>query len=298
MDKIKSNLKGLIAATVALLFFAMVMFLPWMYAGTSVSSNMPGYMNQDLSEGISGYELLDTNFFDVDAGFLVFIFQLLLLLVAIGMLAMSVFMILKGFFGIEVGPINKIIDKFGCWVHLGFGGLTVLVLIAGIIVTLCNGDSKTLNLGSYFVSMTAGFSLGWGIFVAVLFNAGSWAAVFVLEKMGIIGDDVAVAGPKVSYVCSKCGAKAAKGAAFCNQCGGKVDEVVTLPVVYACSQCGAPSKAGVAFCNQCGGKIEANTPAPVPAPAPAPAPANVCSQCGAQLRPGAAFCNQCGNKIG
>ena len=250
---------------------------------------------------------------------------------------MSVFMILKGFFGIEVGPINNMIDKFGTWLHLGFGGLTVMVLISVIIVSLCNGGQETISAGWYTYTVETSISIGWALIVAVLLNAGSWAAVFVLEKMGVIGDEAAAGSAKVSYVCSQCGAKAAKGAAFCNKCGGKVEEIVTLPMVYACSQCGAPSKAGIAFCNKCGGriegkeappkpvyacsqcgapskagiafcnkcggKIEASVPAPVAAPAPAPvaAPAptaNVCSQCGAQLRPGAAFCNQCGNEIG
>lgn len=58
-------------------------------------------------------------------------------------------------------------------------------------------------------------------------------------------------------VCPNCGAPAAEGVKFCNQCGTKLE--VAAPVAEAkkfCTNCGAEAVPGVKFCSQCGSKIE------------------------------------------
>lgn len=70
-------------------------------------------------------------------------------------------------------------------------------------------------------------------------------------------DQAAKKAAPAGAVCPNCGAPAADGVKFCNQCGAKLE--VPAPVVEAkkfCTNCGAEAVPGVKFCSQCGTKIE------------------------------------------
>ncbi len=130
-------------------------------------------------------------------------------------------------------------------------------------------------------------------------------------------------------ICPSCGSQQPDGAAFCDECGAKLEEIPPdLPaappsqpaptaVATTCSVCGAPITPGEAFCDSCGARLDqgaakpASPPAaPAPpsqsaAPGPSPAPtvlagtpspdvAPVCPSCGAQVEPGSRFCDMCG----
>lgn len=115
-------------------------------------------------------------------------------------------------------------------------------------------------------------------------------------------------------VCQTCGSQQPDGAAFCDECGAKLEQVATAvmphaatppqstPTVVAttCPVCGAPVTPGEAFCDDCGaalGQAAPAPPAPATVPASAPAGALVCSNCGAQLEPGSSFCDMCGAPV-
>lgn len=51
--------------------------------------------------------------------------------------------------------------------------------------------------------------------------------------------------------CRICNAELKKGAAFCQECGAKVEEESTENISKCC-KCGAELEAGIKFCNQCG----------------------------------------------
>jgi hypothetical protein len=122
-------------------------------------------------------------------------------------------------------------------------------------------------------------------------------------------------------VCPNCGSQQPDGAAFCDDCGAKLGELVPAPPPAAapsaaaparpaptkraptCPACGATVMPGEPFCKNCGVALGAATAAPVPpaaaaaAPAPAVVGALTCSNCGAQLEPGGNFCDSCGAPV-
>ncbi|MDY7079528.1 MAG: zinc ribbon domain-containing protein [Chloroflexota bacterium] len=124
-------------------------------------------------------------------------------------------------------------------------------------------------------------------------------------------------------LCPNCGSRQPDGAAFCDDCGAKLEEaapVATPPVATppqptptvaamatTCSVCGASVIPGEAFCDNCGAALGPAAPAPasyatVPAPPPsaaAPPPVSVlvCPNCSAQLEPGSNFCDMCGASV-
>ncbi len=118
-------------------------------------------------------------------------------------------------------------------------------------------------------------------------------------------------------LCSNCGSQQPDGAAFCDECGAKLGEVVPLaaapsqptPTVVAatCPVCGVPVTPGEAFCDNCGAALgptpsapppQAAAPLPPPpAAAPPPGGALICSNCGTELEPGSHFCDMCGTPV-
>lgn len=126
-------------------------------------------------------------------------------------------------------------------------------------------------------------------------------------------------------VCTNCGSQQPDGAAFCDECGAKLEKAIpptALPaagvpqhtptvVSTACPVCGTSVIPGEAFCDNCGAALGYTAPVPqpqVPVPAspsamtvPAPsvqADALTCTNCGAQLEPGSNFCDMCGAPAG
>jgi uncharacterized OB-fold protein len=107
-------------------------------------------------------------------------------------------------------------------------------------------------------------------------------------------------------VCPNCGSQQPDGAAFCDDCGAKLEKVApaaalsaaapALPtptaVATTCPVCGTPVTPGEAFCDNCGAAL-----GPAVVPTPATAAALACSACGAQLEPGSNFCDMCGAPV-
>ncbi len=55
--------------------------------------------------------------------------------------------------------------------------------------------------------------------------------------------------------CSHCGASVQDGAAFCSNCGKRIEAAPPQAQVKFCTQCGGQNSADAAFCAQCGHKI-------------------------------------------
>ena len=114
-------------------------------------------------------------------------------------------------------------------------------------------------------------------------------------------------------VCPTCGSQQPDGAAFCDECGAKLEALLPAapaarpPVqapptalATACPVCGRPVVPGEPFCNNCGAALGPGAPVSPPvgvAPAPTPAGTLTCSTCGAQLEPGSVFCDMCGASV-
>jgi len=130
-------------------------------------------------------------------------------------------------------------------------------------------------------------------------------------------------------ICPNCGSQQPDGAAFCDECGAKLEAAIAPalppaglppasamaqppPTVVAanCRVCGTPVTPGEPFCSNCGAALGPSAPfPPAPAAVPVPPPAAaasaptmaaglVCAQCGAQLEPGSNFCDVCGAPAG
>jgi len=123
-------------------------------------------------------------------------------------------------------------------------------------------------------------------------------------------------------ICPNCGSQQPDGAAFCDECGAKLEErtppasppappqaqPAPTAVATTCPVCGAPVMPGEAFCDSCGAQLD-QAPSQPAAPAPPPpsppptvlagAPEGVlvCPNCGAQLEPGSQFCDMCGAQL-
>ena len=106
-------------------------------------------------------------------------------------------------------------------------------------------------------------------------------------------------------ICANCGSQQPDGAAFCNECGAKLEEVTPAAVPPAaappeptptavatnCPVCGAPVIPGEAFCDNCGTSLAGVEPSDVANKV------SVCPQCENHNLMGAAFCDNCGASL-
>ncbi len=198
----------------------------------------------------SGYQIMrlwDGGFSGVMSALL----QIFILVLGIVMLVYGACGILK-----SVGVFEKFPDKLGkCSMKkcgeialYVYAGLNVLLFIFLIIVTAENTYTYEMYDGEKY---KAGIAFSAGMFITLAFVIGAPVALKLLEAKCPVDENEAAT--KYTYICTKCGKKAKKGAKFCSECGGEVEE--NVDVGYACTQCGAKAKKGDNFCSACGGKV-------------------------------------------
>jgi predicted amidophosphoribosyltransferase len=114
-------------------------------------------------------------------------------------------------------------------------------------------------------------------------------------------------------LCPNCASQQPDGAAFCDECGAKLDDTPPTaappvpsasqqaPTVVAgmatCPVCGTRVTAGESFCDNCGAALGYPAGSPTQAAHPEPPAGLACSHCGAQLEPGSNFCDMCGAPV-
>ncbi len=199
----------------------------------------------------SGYQIMrlwDGGFSGVMSALL----QIFILVLGIVMLVYGACGILK-----SVGVFEKFPDKLGkCsmkkWGEIAlyaYVGLNVLLFIFLIVLTAQNTYTYEYTDGT---KLKSGIAFSAGMFITLAFVIGAPVALKWLEAKCPV--DEGEAAIMRAYICTKCGKKTKKGAKFCSECGGEVEEKVNAG--YACTQCGAKAKEGDNFCSSCGGKIE------------------------------------------
>ena len=114
--------------------------------------------------------------------------------------------------------------------------------------------------------------------------------------------------------CPTCGVQVQPGAAFCDNCGGRLSGVPAGPVGgqafnpspgNSCPNCGESVLPGEAFCGNCGAVLPVAVPvAPVVPVAPPPAAAarpmttgGTCPRCGSPVEATDIFCDNCGQAL-
>lgn len=212
MDTVKKNLRWIVGAFLGLFHF-ILLAIPYASAFASFGS-------EKQSEGISGYTTL-SEFGDLDAGFLVVLFQILALICAVVLLLSSAYVLVKTFFGEQIAAKTKfnMPDAFGpvevkqvaSLALLGYAAVNGAVFLSTVIVSIANTQSM--------FGISAGIGLGFGVFLAVILSFGAFFGLRFVEKK------------------------------YPEWFGGE-----PAPI-FACEQCGEPAKATVAFCSKCGGKI-------------------------------------------
>lgn len=242
LDTIKKNLVYSLCAALGVLQF-ILFAIPYFAAFVS------GFGHEE-SEGFSGYKVMDL--WDSDfGGVMSSLVQVLILIVGIGLLAIGVIGLLKAFDVVDLtdkfGKLDlKEIGKKGIFVY---GGLHVALFIFMIIFTASNTESMG--------SLSAGFSLSVGLFLAIIVAGAAVAALILVPKKFPVDENA----PSVTYVCAQCGKKSKASNKFCAACGGAIIEKVAEPKpVYVCSGCGKSAKAGEKFCAGCGSPVVAKTP--------------------------------------
>ncbi len=218
-NKILSNLSYIFCAGLGLLnfiFFA----IPYVAAFYSYDYGEWGGKGSN-SQGISGYKVM--NLWEVGfGGVMSSLFQILILLFGIAMLAYGVCGLLKEFgifkaFPDRLGKFDA--KKVGEFALFGYVALNVLLLIFLIILCATNTESES----EYGYSASAGIRFSAGIFITLIFAIGSVVALKLLQKKFLTSDDNT---PKSEYICSRCGKKVKKGIKFCSECGGAIEEQI------------------------------------------------------------------------
>ena len=262
VDNIKKNMKWLAYLTVCLLQFIW-MALPAFSADTYY-----------YSKSFSTYSMLGgggASFSGILFAAYTF-FAILTLICTISYFLLISYKLAIEFFG------ESLKNATGKELTMKWGGFNVELTtkIVGIVFVSLNGALLLTDLATttLFSSFLYSYSTGIGVWLMVIFSVGAFLTFDVILKNSPMFSETAA--PQKKYKCSQCGAPAARGAAFCQKCGGKVVEYIPEPapvIVYMCEKCGNRSRKGIAFCSICGGKIIERAYRPQPKPqAPAPAP--------------------------
>jgi pSer/pThr/pTyr-binding forkhead associated (FHA) protein/predicted amidophosphoribosyltransferase len=114
-------------------------------------------------------------------------------------------------------------------------------------------------------------------------------------------------------LCPNCASQQPDGAAFCDECGAKLDDTSPIaappapsasqqaPTVVAgmttCPVCGTRVTPGESFCDNCGAALGYSAGSPTHIAVAKPPAGLVCSHCGAQLEPRSNFCDMCGAPV-
>ena len=281
MDKIKANLNYVLCAFLGAFHFVMLAF--------NYVTAFSKYGSERESEGLfTGYKLL--SFSDLEGcqaewlAIIIAILQILLLIAAVGLLVYGVMGLLKAFGVFDQFP-NKIGNfdskKLASLALMGYAAVTALLFVLLIIWGICNTESMSWGSEKVKIGIRAGF----GAYFVLIFSGLIAAAPIVLPKYVSGLNEETSGGPQITYVCTNCGKRAAKGVRFCNACGGNVAANVVKQYNYICTGCGRKMKKTDRFCNVCGGSVQAVEVKQFE---------YVCGGCGRKMKKTDRFCNVCG----
>lgn len=289
LEKIKANLNYALCAFLGAFHFVVLSF-----NYISAFSKYGG--ERDSNPMWNGYKMMSFGEFDgCNAQWLAVIngiLQILLLILAIGLLAYGVMGLLKAFGQLNQfpGKIHGIDSKALAGLGLlGYAAITALLFILMIIWSIANTES--MSWGGEKIKI--GVRVGFGMYFALVLGGLMAAAPIVLPKYVSGLNKETAAGPQISYRCSNCGQKMKKTDKFCNVCGGAVTAVEIKQMEYVCSNCGRKVKKTDKFCNACGGAVVRREVAPAAPVARGP----VCPACGKPVAEGQRFCTSCGTTL-
>lgn len=194
-NKILSNLSYVFCAALGLLNF---IWLAIPYVASFVSYDLGEWGGkQSVSAGISGYRVMSL-WSGGFGGVMSALFQILILILGIAMLAYGVCGLLKAFGSFKAFPdtLGKFeTKKIGEYALFGYAGLNVLLLV--FLIILCATNTESAN--EYGSSVSAGIRMSAGIFITLIFAVGTVVALKVLQKKF---SAQAAAEPEITFSCS------------------------------------------------------------------------------------------------
>ncbi len=251
-NKLLSNLSYILCAGLGLLTF---IFFAVPYVTSFLTLYTTGWKQENTVDIVNGYQAL-TKFWGEGFFFVISaILQILVLLLGVAMLAFGVWALLKVFNVVKIFPEkvwkleSKRLSAYALYAYAALQGLLFLFLSLS-----CATRTGTERNDLY--TLTSGFRLNAGIFIAIVFALATVGALHLQPKLFPAEDNDRM--EKV-YLCSACGKKGKRGMTFCPDCGGKIEEQFRPVVQYICSACGKKAKKGMRFCPHCGGKVEEKT---------------------------------------
>lgn len=259
---IRANLKWVFAGLFGLLNF-ILLAIPYSaycsYSGNIWSDNYAETLYQTRS-GISGYDIVDLGRVlqgtdAAAAGSAAATFNVFALLVGLAMLAICACGILK-YFGLLPIPDKLGRMKTDFVVDIAFFALIGFNLLVMICLSAVHGISVTERaVGDN--TFTIGYALSAGVFLTLIFAAGAYAAMVVLDKK-------LPADPGRVKVCTACGKRNSMSANFCTACGAPTEERKEGETSFECEKCGKKARYKDKFCSACGGRIVAKKKAEEP----------------------------------
>ncbi|MDR3263425.1 MAG: hypothetical protein LBT30_03865 [Clostridiales bacterium] len=177
-------MKNFVKQNLHWLFFAGMGFLSFILLSIPyITLYVKGYMN--ASAGVNGYGIMSSWGLGF-GGVMSSLFQLVIFLTGHCLLALGIVGFLKEFKVIKIpDKIGKFdLKQWGSLLLLAYAALNVLLLIFLIILCATNKNIVTIP-ATYFTAAykyTTGYRLSAGIFMTIIFSAGAFAALYLLNK--------------------------------------------------------------------------------------------------------------------
>ena len=254
---VRRNLKWVVCGLFGLLNF-ILMAIPYMaYCNYSIDVYSDTYLDtfKATRDGLSAYDVFDLGKLlahtrAAAAGGAAGTFSVFALLVGLLMILICAAGLLKS---LGVLPIPDKIGKFR--VDLAVDIAFIATIALNVLILICISTVHGITLREAYMDdqkFTVGYSISAGVFFTLVFAAGGYAAMIVLDKK--LPKD-----PCIVTICSACGKRCASKSAFCTDCGAPTEKIKDGEFSFVCEKCGKKALYRYNFCPVCGGRIVKKT---------------------------------------
>lgn len=250
---VRRNLKWVICGFFGILNL-ILMAIPYMaYCSYSVDVYSETYVDtfNAMRDGLSAYDMFDLGKLlghtrAAAAGGAAGAFGVFALIVGLFMILICAAGILKN---VGALPIPDKIGKFR--VDLAVDIAFIATIALNVLILICISTVHGITLREAYIDdqkFTVGYSISAGVFFTLVFAAGAYAAMILLDKK--LPKD-----PCIVTICSACGKRCLSKSAFCTECGAPTEKIKDGDFSLACEKCGRKARFRYEFCPVCGGRV-------------------------------------------